>query len=78
MRKPSLKSCVVRVGVEIRPDDLVVMDCDGAMALRAERMDEVLPLALEREEREAAMRKRYAAGELSYDVQGIRKLVEGG
>ena len=29
-------------------------------------------------EREEEMRKRYAAGELSYDVQGIRKLVEGG
>ena len=54
------------------------MDCDGAMALPAERVDEVLPLALEREQREAAMRKRYAAGELSYDLQGIRKLVEGG
>jgi len=24
------------------------------------------------------MRQRYAAGELSYDVQGIRKLIEGG
>jgi len=28
--------------------------------------------------REAEMRLRYAAGELSYDVQGIRKLIEGG
>jgi 4-hydroxy-4-methyl-2-oxoglutarate aldolase len=54
------------------------MDCDGAMALPAARAAEVLPLALEREERERAMRERYAAGELSYDVQGIRKLVEGG
>jgi 4-hydroxy-4-methyl-2-oxoglutarate aldolase len=69
---------VVVGGAEIRPGDLVVMDCDGAMALPAERTEEVLPLALEREEREAAMRKRYAAGELSYDVQGIRKLIEGG
>jgi 4-hydroxy-4-methyl-2-oxoglutarate aldolase len=69
---------VVVGGTEIRPGDLVVMDCDGALALPAERAGEVLPPALEREEREAAMRKRYAAGELSYDVQGIRKLVEGG
>jgi 4-hydroxy-4-methyl-2-oxoglutarate aldolase len=69
---------VVVGGIEIRPGDLVVMDCDGAMALPAARVDEVLPLALEREQREAEMRKRYAAGELSYDVQGIRKLVEGG
>jgi 4-hydroxy-4-methyl-2-oxoglutarate aldolase len=69
---------VVVGGIEIRPGDLVVMDCDGALALPAVRVDEVLPLALEREQHEAAMRKRYAAGELSYDTQGIRKLIEGG
>ncbi len=65
-------------GTEIRPGDLVVMDCDGAMALPATRVEEVVPLALEREKHEAEMRQRYAAGELSYDVQGIRKLIEGG
>ena len=64
-------------GATIRPGDLVVMDCDGVMALPAERMDEVLPLALEREERERTMRARYAAGELSYDVNGLREIVEG-
>ena len=69
---------VVVGGTEIRPGDLVVMDCDGAVALAAERVEEVLPLAFEREEHELAMRKRYAAGELSYDVSGLRKLVEGG
>jgi 4-hydroxy-4-methyl-2-oxoglutarate aldolase len=69
---------VVVGGAEIRPGDLIVMDCDGAMVLPAGRSDEVLPLALERERHEAEMRERYAAGELSYDVQGIRALVEGG
>jgi len=64
-------------GAEIRPGDLVVMDCDGAMALPASGVGEVLPLALERAEHERAMRARYAAGELSYDLQGLRKLVEG-
>jgi len=73
-----LDALVVLGGTEIRPRDLIVMDCDGAMALPAARVDEVLPLALERERREAEMRARYAAGELSYDVQGIRKLIEGG
>jgi 4-hydroxy-4-methyl-2-oxoglutarate aldolase len=68
---------VVVGGAEIRPGDLVVMDCDGAMALPADRVDEVLPLALARADREAAMRERYRAGELSYDLQGLRDLVEG-
>ena len=36
---------VVIGGAEIRPGDLVVMDCDGAMALPRERVGEVLPLA---------------------------------
>jgi 4-hydroxy-4-methyl-2-oxoglutarate aldolase len=68
---------VVVGGAEIRPGDLIVMDCDGAMALPGERVAEVLPLALARAEHESAMRGRYAAGELSYDIQGLRKLVEG-
>jgi 4-hydroxy-4-methyl-2-oxoglutarate aldolase len=68
---------VVVGGVEIRPGDLVVMDGDGALALPAARVDEVLSPALERAERERALRARYAAGELSYDLQGLRKLVEG-
>jgi 4-hydroxy-4-methyl-2-oxoglutarate aldolase len=67
---------VVVGGVEIRPGDLVVLGCDGAMALASAQVDEVLPLALERAEREAALRERYAAGELSYDSQGLRGLVE--
>ena len=68
---------VVVGGAEIRSGDLVVLDCDGAMALPSERVDEVLPLAVERAEREAAMRQRYASGELSYDLQGLREIVDG-
>jgi 4-hydroxy-4-methyl-2-oxoglutarate aldolase len=68
---------VVIGGAEIRPGDLVVMDCDGAMVLPSERVAEVLPLAVERAEHEAAMRLRYAAGELSYDLNGLREIVEG-
>ena len=64
-------------GTEIRPGDLVVLDCDGALSLPADRVDEVLPIALERAEREAAMRQRYRDGDLSYDLQGLRALVEG-
>ena len=64
-------------GTEIKPGDLVVMDCDGAMALASAQVEGVLPLALERAERERVMRLRYAAGELSYNVNGLREIVEG-
>ena len=68
----------VTVGrVEIHPGDLVVIDCDGAFALPAEAAESVLPLALERAERERVMRGRYEAGELSYDLNGLREIVEG-
>jgi 4-hydroxy-4-methyl-2-oxoglutarate aldolase len=74
----SLDVPVVVGGATIRPGDIVVMDCDGAVALPSERAAEVLPLAVEREAREDEMRRRYAAGELSYDTQGLRELIEGG
>jgi 4-hydroxy-4-methyl-2-oxoglutarate aldolase len=68
---------VVLGGARIRFGDLVVLDCDGAVVVAAERVEEVLPLALEREERERVMRQRYLSGELSYDLQGLREQVEG-
>lgn len=68
---------VVVGGVGISPGDLVVMDCDGVLALPREQADEVLALALAREAKERVMRERYAAGELSYDVNGLREIVEG-
>ena len=67
---------VVVGGAMIRPGDLVVLDCDGAVVVPSRRVGEVLPHALERAEHEGAMRDRYAAGELSYDLQGLRDLVE--
>ncbi|HEX6725262.1 MAG TPA: 4-carboxy-4-hydroxy-2-oxoadipate aldolase/oxaloacetate decarboxylase [Gaiella sp.] len=68
---------VVVGGAEIRPGDLVVMDGDGAVVLAADRVDEVLPVARERAVREGEVRQRYRDGELSYDLQGLRPLVEG-
>ncbi len=64
-------------GAEIRPGDLVVLDCDGAVAVQQAKLEEVLARAGERAERERLLRERYAAGELSYDVNGLRELVEG-
>jgi 4-hydroxy-4-methyl-2-oxoglutarate aldolase len=68
---------VVVGGVEIRPGDLVVMDGDGAVVVPAGRVEAVLPAARERADRESAVRQRYRNGELSYDLQGLRALVEG-
>jgi 4-hydroxy-4-methyl-2-oxoglutarate aldolase len=68
---------VVVGGVPIAPGDLVVLDADGACAIPQDQVDEVLVKAAEREQRERAMRERYLAGELSYDINGLRQAVEG-
>jgi 4-hydroxy-4-methyl-2-oxoglutarate aldolase len=64
-------------GPEIRPGDLVVLDCDGEVAIPRADVDEVRERARERAQRERSLRARYAAGELSYDVNGLREVVEG-
>ena len=68
---------VVVGGAAIAPGDLVVLDADGVVAVPHARVDEVLALAVERAERERALRERYAGGELSYDLNGLREIVEG-
>ena len=68
---------VVVGGVEIRPGDLVVMDGDGAVVVPTDRVEAVLSAARERADKETVVRPRYRDGELSYDLQGLRALVEG-
>ena len=68
---------VVVGGARVRPDDVVVLDSDGAVVVPAERVDEVLEAAVEREAREAELRVRFAAGELSYDVYELQAVIEG-
>jgi 4-hydroxy-4-methyl-2-oxoglutarate aldolase len=64
-------------GARIRQGDVLVLDADGAVVLERERVDDVLAAALAREERERAKRAKLEAGELSYDLDHLRKLVEG-
>jgi 4-hydroxy-4-methyl-2-oxoglutarate aldolase len=63
-------------GATIRQGDVVVLDADGAVVVAQERVDEVLAAARERAEREREKRARLEAGALSYDLDGLRELVE--
>jgi 4-hydroxy-4-methyl-2-oxoglutarate aldolase len=65
-------------GARIRPGDVVVLDADGAVVVERERADEVLASARAREEREREKRAQLEAGELSYDLDGLRRIVESG
>jgi 4-hydroxy-4-methyl-2-oxoglutarate aldolase len=63
---------VVCAGQAVHPGDVVVADDDGVVVVQRERAAAVLEASREREEREAVARKRYANGELSLDVSGMR------
>jgi 4-hydroxy-4-methyl-2-oxoglutarate aldolase len=64
-------------GATIRQGDVVVLDADGAVVVERERVDEVVAAARERAAREVAKRAKLQVGELSYDLDGLRALVEG-
>jgi 4-hydroxy-4-methyl-2-oxoglutarate aldolase len=65
-------------GAAIRQGDVVVLDADGAVVVERERVEEVLAAARVRAERERVKRAKLEAGELSYDLDGLRQLVVGG
>jgi 4-hydroxy-4-methyl-2-oxoglutarate aldolase len=68
---------VVVGGQEIRPGDLVVLDGDGVTVVAAARAQEVLDASLAREAKEADKRARLEAGALSYELDGLKAIVEG-
>ena len=63
---------VVVGGATIRPGDVVVMDDDGVVVVAAERVGEVAEAARAREEKESRLRPKLRAGELTYDLLGLR------
>ena len=63
-------------GATIRQGDVVVLDADGAAVIPHERVDEVLGAARARAEKERVKRAKLEEGALSYDLDGLRALVE--
>jgi 4-hydroxy-4-methyl-2-oxoglutarate aldolase len=63
-------------GATIRPSDVLVLDADGVAVVESERVEEVLAASLDREQRERVKRERLRDGERSYDLDGLRAVVE--
>ncbi len=63
-------------GARIAPGDIVVLDDDGAVVVARDRAEAVVQAARNRAEREARMRERLLAGELSLDIHGLRTTLE--
>jgi 4-hydroxy-4-methyl-2-oxoglutarate aldolase len=64
-------------GAMIRQGDVVVLDADGAVVIERARVEEVREAARVRAEREREKRALLRDGALSYDLDGLRRLVEG-
>jgi len=63
-------------GATIRNGDVLVLDVDGVAVVEHERVDQVLEASRERLERERVKREKLQAGQLSYDLDGLREKVE--
>ena len=63
-------------GIQISPDDIVVLDSDGGVCIRKGRTEEVLRASDARFEKEERLREKLVAGEISYDLHGLRVVVE--
>jgi 4-hydroxy-4-methyl-2-oxoglutarate aldolase len=72
-----LNKTVTVGGAEIAPGDIVVLDADGGVCVKRERVDEVLKASEERFAKEDALRRKLLAGQTSYDLHGLRAYVEG-
>ncbi len=64
---------LVCAGRRVEPGDAIVADDDGVLVVPRARIDEALSASLARVDKEAANRKRFAAGELGLDVYGMRE-----
>ena len=63
---------IVCAGQLVRPGDVIVADDDGVAVVRREEAGQVLEKSRQREAKEEKSRARYAAGELSLDVNDMR------
>jgi 4-hydroxy-4-methyl-2-oxoglutarate aldolase len=70
-------NAVLSIGAaKISPSDLIILDADGAVCIRSARAGEVLKASEARFEREAHLRRRLIAGETSFELHGLREVLE--
>ena len=63
-------------GLRVSPGDVVVADLDGIAVVPLARVEEVAKGGQERYDREEALAKRLAQGELNYTLGGYNQIVE--
>lgn len=71
-----LNGMVTVGGTNVSTGDIVVLDADGGVCVKQERVDAVLKASEERLAKEDALRKKLLTGQMSYDLHGLREYVE--
>ena len=71
-----LNTTVTVGGTQISSGDIIVLDADGGVCIKHERAEEVLKASEARLTKEATLRKKLLAGEISYDLHALRAYVE--
>lgn len=64
-------------GTSISTGDIVVLDADGGVCVKRARVAEVLKASEARLAKEDSLRGKLAGGQTSYELHGLRALVEG-
>jgi 4-hydroxy-4-methyl-2-oxoglutarate aldolase len=72
----SINVPVVCAGAIVNPGDAVVGDDDGVVIVPRGEIERVIAASREREDREAKVRTRLAAGELGLDIYNLRPKLE--
>jgi 4-hydroxy-4-methyl-2-oxoglutarate aldolase len=71
-----LNTSVTVGGTTISTGDIIILDADGGVCVKRERVDEVLQASEQRLTKEASLRKKLLMGEMSYDLHSLREYVE--
>jgi 4-hydroxy-4-methyl-2-oxoglutarate aldolase len=75
----SVNTPIICAGALVHPGDVIIADDDGVVVVPRERAATVASACAQREAKEAATRKRLAAGELGLDIYSMREaLAKGG
>jgi len=63
---------IVCGGQIVNPGDTIIADDDGVVVVERHEADDILTKSAQREDKEAVIRRRYAAGELGLDMNNMR------
>lgn len=66
-----VQASIICGGTVVRPGDIIVGDRDGLVVIDPNELDTVIRLAREREENEARLRARLAAGETTFEIMKL-------